>query len=75
MTMLTMLLLAGLYALGAVLMARRFHILAELELSDEPGPARTRPGVPVALLVLWPAVVMVLMCADAWVALTPHRRP
>lgn len=68
----TLVVLCGLYVLGAVLMGRRFHALAGLQLSDEPGPTVERPPVPLVAAAFWPLVVVALVCADTWVAIA-HR--
>lgn len=69
----TVLALALLYGLGAVLMGRRFHVLTALELSDEAVATPSPRRVPPAVLVLWPLAVAVLVCADVWVRLTDRH--
>jgi hypothetical protein len=66
----TALAFAALYALGAVLMGRRFHVLTALELSDEPVATPPARHASLAVLVLWPLAVAVLVGAEAWVRVT-----
>ena len=64
----TALAFAALYALGAVLMGRRFHVLTAIELSDEPVATPPARHASLTALLLWPLAVAVLVGADLWVA-------
>ena len=59
-------LVAALYALGMVLMGRRLHALATLELSDEPMATPPARRVPLTTCVLWPLAVALRAGADLW---------
>lgn len=64
---------AALYALGAVLMGRRFDVLIAVELSDEPVATPPARRAPLTALVLWPLAVALLVGADLWVAVARYR--
>jgi hypothetical protein len=67
-------LVIGLYLLGAALLARRFGVLAVVQLSDEPGPGPDATSIAPWAAVLWPLVVVVLVCAAIWMALSQRSR-
>lgn len=67
-------LVIGLYLLGAALLARRFGVLAVVQLSDEPGSAADATSIAPWAAVLWPLVVAALVVAAAWMALSQRSR-
>lgn len=67
-------LVIGLYLLGAALLARRFGVLAVVQLSDEPGPGADTTAIAPWAAVLWPLVVAALVVAAAWMALSQRSR-
>ena len=69
----TGLVFGALYALGAVLMSRRFDVLIAVELSDEPVATLPARRAPLIALVLWPLAVALLVGADLWVAVARNR--